>query len=91
MVYRIARPQVRQMAWTMLLIYWATVSLPYFTVEVYFSGAVLRMSAPFKASRPVWEKYYSTGPFPSIGEYIRAERLQGLRRWSSPSMPVRTP
>ena len=40
----------------MFLMYWATVSPAYSMLEEYISGAVLSMSAPLRASIPVWDR-----------------------------------
>ena len=49
------------------------------------------MSAPFKASRPVWDRYSLAMPLPIMGEYILAKMSRAWDRWSSPSIPVNTP
>ena len=45
----------------------------YSTLDLYISGAVRRMSAPFMASKPVWPRKSSTASFPRSPPYIMAK------------------
>src|SRR5918992_5109192 len=89
-VYRTRVPRPAQCTWAMFRMYWATELLPYSTVEEYWAVAVAKMSAPFRASIPVWERYSITGPYPMAGEYMREKMSRAFVRCSSLSMVVST-